>query len=191
MIYYYEFLEALARTARFDLSIPPDTIEPNLKPLMNDKRIRHINRVLAPAFEGITSYTQIAGQCMPIHLKARPILEAWLGCPVYFTLGWIDDGSERGLHKFDEEFIADKLKNGHQESTINIHAWLTLPTMEVIDLTLCTTFSILQNRKEGEGMVITKKADDMKGFSYKPMLVGEEFIAKIGVLQQISWFDLE
>lgn len=189
MSYSEEFLKALERTAHFDLA-PPDAVNEAPGRMMNDKRIRHLNRVLAPVFEGIVSYEQMVGQCMPLHLKARPVLEEWLGCPVYFTLGWVDDGTPKGVHKFDDAMIANKLANGHQDDTINIHAWLTLPTMEIIDLTLSTTFSILQGRKEGEGGVITKKADEITGFAYKPMLVGETFLSKVGILQNVTWYEL-
>jgi hypothetical protein len=189
MSYSEEFLKALERTAHFDLA-PPESVDETANRIMNDKRVRHLNRVLAPVFEGIVSYEQMVGQCMPLHLKARPVLEEWLGCPVYYTLGWIDDGTPKGLHKFDDDFIADKLANGHLDDTINIHAWLTLPSMEIIDLTLSTTFSILQGRKEGEGGVIVKKADEITGFSYKPMLVGETFLSKSGILKNVTWFEL-
>ncbi|MFN1150169.1 hypothetical protein [Serratia liquefaciens] len=109
---------------------------------------------------------------------------------MYYTLGWIDDGTPKGLHKFDDDFIAERLANGHQDDTINIHAWLTLPSMEIVDLTLSTTLSILQGRKEGEGGVIVKKADEITDFSYKPMLVGETFLSKSGILQNVTWFEM-
>ncbi|OVZ88295.1 hypothetical protein CBW54_09590 [Yersinia kristensenii] len=189
MTYSEEFKIALERTARFNLT-PPDSFSETSTRVMNDKRVRNLNRILAPIFEGMVSYEQMVGQCMPLHLKALPILEEWLGCPVYYTLGWIDDGTPKGLHKFDDDMIADKLANGHQDDTINIHAWLTLPSMEIIDLTLSTSFSILQGLKEGEGGVIVKKADEITGFAYKPMLVGEAFLSKSGILQNVTWYEL-
>jgi hypothetical protein len=188
MSYSEEFMIALERTSRFNLALP-EGVEEVSRRIMNDKRIRHLNRVLAPVFEGIVSYEQMVGQCMPLHLKARPILEEWLGCPVYYTLGWVDDGTPKGVYKFDEDFITAKLKDGHQNDTINLHAWLTLPSMEVIDLTLSTTFAILQGYPEEAGGVLVKKADEFTGFAYKPMLVGEEFLIKSGLLKVVTWFE--
>ncbi|CNI61162.1 MULTISPECIES: hypothetical protein [Yersinia] len=189
MTYSEEFKIALERTARFNLT-PPDIFSETFTRVMNDKRIRQMNRVLAPAFEGILSYEQMVGQCLSINFKARPVLEEWLGCPVYYTLGWIDDGTQRGLYRFDDDMIADKLANGHQDDTMDIHAWLTLPSMEIIDLTLTTTLNFLQRRKEGEGGIIVKKADEITGLSYKPMLVGDTFLSKVGVLRGVTWFEL-
>ena len=190
MSYSREFQKALERTAHFDLA-PPQYVSEVSGRIMSDERIQNLNRVLAPVFSQLVSYEQMVGQCMSLHLKTRPVLEAWLGCPVYYTLGWIDDGTAKGLFKFDDATIADKLANGHQDTTINIHAWLTLPSMEIIDLTLSTSFSILQGLKKGEGGVIVKKADDITGFTYKPMLVGEMYLSKIGVLHSVTWYEFD
>nr|WP_219826148.1 hypothetical protein [Scandinavium goeteborgense] len=189
MFYCEEFQKALDRSAHFDLA-PPEGVSEAPGRLMNHERIAQLQRVLAPVYEGIVSYEQMVGQCMPLHLKARPVLEEWLGCPVYYTLGWIDDGSAKGLHKFDDAMISNKLANGHHDEAINIHAWLTLPTMEIIDLTLSTSISILQGLKGGEGGAIINKADEVTGFTYKPMLVGESFLSKIGILQNVTWYEL-
>lgn len=143
--------------------------------------------MLSPLFSHLVSYEQIVGKCLSVHLKALPVLEKWLHCPVYYTLGWIDDGTSKGLYRFYEEAIADKLANGHHDNNINIHAWLTLPSMEIIDLTLSTSFSVLQGLKTGKGGIMVKKADDITGFAYVPMLVGETYLSKIGALNRVTW----
>ena len=189
MSYSDEFHAALERTARLGLAAP-DGFQDVERKLLNDKRIRHMPKVLAPVFDGVTSYKELSGQCMSIHHAARPILEEWLQHPVYYTIGWVDDGSPRGLHRIDEATIVDKLANGHHEATINLHAWLTLPTMEVIDLALANTFAVVHNKPEAYGSVISQKADDLKGFSYKPMLVGSDFLEKIGVFHNVTVYQL-
>lgn len=190
MSYSDEFHAAIERTARLGLTAPVAFQELPRK-LLNDKRIRHMPKVLQPLFKEVKSYQELSGQCMSIHHEALPILEEWLQHPVYYTIGWVDDGTPRGLHRIDEATIEDKLANGHNEATINLHAWLTLPTMEVIDLALATTFAVVHNRPEGYGSVISKKADDLKGFSYKPMLVGSEFLERIGVLHNITVYQFD
>ncbi|WP_374448041.1 hypothetical protein [Providencia sp.] len=185
MSYQDDFLKAVERTSRFNLH-PVLAFSGISGQIMDAARVNDLNKILAPVFLGIHSYEQLVGECMPIHLKARPVLEKWLGCSVYYTLGWIDDGSSNGLFWFDDEIIAEKLAAGHQDETLNIHAWLTLPTMEIIDLTLTTTLCLLQGRKEGEGGVIVKKADELTGLSYKPMLIGETYLHNIGVIKSIT-----
>lgn len=110
---------------------------------------------------------------------------------MWFTLGWLDDNTDKGIYKFSEENIIEKLQNGHKEKTLNIHGWLTLPTMEIIDLTLSTTISILQGRREQAGGVIVKKAEDVTGFSYKPMLLGKSYLREIGVLFDYEYIEME
>lgn len=189
MSYQEDFLKAIERTSSFNLH-PKPAFSVISGQFMNAARVNDLNKILAPVFSGIHSYEQLVGECMPIHLKARPVLEKWLGCPVYFTLGWIDDGSSKGLFRFDDETIAEKLASGHQGETLDIHAWLTLPTMEIIDLTLTTTICLLQGIKEGEGGVIVKKADEVTGLSYKPMLIGETYLHSIGVIKSMTWLEI-
>lgn len=121
MSYSEEFHIALERTSRFNLAPPENFSETSIR-ILNDKRIRNLRKVLIPVHEDFPYYQQIAGQCMVLHHRALPILKEWLACPVYFTLGWIDDRTTKGMYKFDEDMISDKLKNGHQDSTMDIHA---------------------------------------------------------------------
>lgn len=114
------------------------------------------------------------------------VMEQWLGCPVLYTIGWVDDGTEKGMFKFDDAFIADKLNNGHAGGTVNIHAWLTLPSMEVIDVALITSIAVLQKLPEGHGGVLAQHPDELKGMAYKPMLVGPDFLRKSGILKEWS-----
>lgn len=110
----------------------------------------------------------------------------WFRCPVLYTLGWIDDGSDEGLFKFDDAFIADKLRNVHMPGNVNIHAWLTLPSMEIIDVTLATTMAIAQGRPEQGGGVVMGYADEFKGLAYRPMLIGMDFLRRAGLLIELG-----
>lgn len=128
---------------------------------------------------------EVMAQCLSINYRLRSVVQAWLGCPVLYTLGWIDDETERGMFRFDDVFIADMLRTGHKGGSVNIHAWLTLPSMEIIDVSLATTMGFAQKRPEMLGLAITRPADELNGMAYKPMLVGDEFLCKTGML--IEW----
>ncbi len=119
-----------------------------------------------------------------LHLKMLPIISDYLGCPIFFTIGWLDDSLEnKKRFYFDENFIIDKLKNGYKENTINIHAWLTLPSMEIIDIVYLTTQAIIRKIPSKFALkIIAKHADESIGIKYKPTLVGEDFLRKIGIL---------
>lgn len=59
----------------------------------------------------------------------------------------------------------------------------TLPSMEIIDLSLPTSIAFFRNSAEGLGGVIASHADELKhGLRYHPMLLGADYLNKIGAL---------
>ncbi|RIY05224.1 hypothetical protein D0T11_20755 [Hymenobacter rubripertinctus] len=107
----------------------------------------------------------------------------WLGCEVFYTLGWVDDETENGLFYFDEVFIRDVIRTKYSKNTMKIHAWLTLPSLEIIDITLFTTLAFAKKQPTMLGRVITRHPDYIQGMAYKPMLVGDDFLRQTGVLK--------
>jgi hypothetical protein len=69
---------------------------------------------------------------------------------------------------------------------MNVHAWLTLPSMEIIDATLATTMAIAQGRPEQGGGVVMGHADGFTGFAYRPMLVGADSLQRAGLLVELG-----
>lgn len=186
MRYMEEWEAAIERTKRYDLTVPSHEIEPQAKYLTKDVHER-FPYVVRDAF-GDLGYDDVVAQCMSIHYRLMPVLERLLGCPVLFTIGWVDDGTTKGMFRFDEEFIQEKLERPKLTpgGQANLHAWLTLPSMEVIDVALVTTIVVLKKLKEGHGGVLAGPADEFKGFAYKPMLVGTDFLKKTGMLFEFN-----
>jgi hypothetical protein len=178
--YEREFAAAVERAQRFDLNLPLFEAEPSRR-WFDDNALARFPYVLRDAL-GDLGFEDVVAQCMAIHYRMMPAMQRWLGCPVLYTLGWIDDETEQGMFRFDEAFIAEKLRRGHAGGTVNLHAWLTLPSMEIIDVAFPTTMGIAQNRPEMFGRAITRHADELCGIAYKPMLVGEDFLRKTGLL---------
>jgi hypothetical protein len=178
--YATEWAAAVERTKRFGLDVPTHQVEPERRYLTDQRHAEFPSVVLRGL--GDLDFPDVVAQCLSIHYRLVPVLEEWLGCPVLYTIGWVDDGTDTGMFKFDDAFVADKLKNGHTGSTANIHAWLTLPSMEVIDVALVTTLAVLKGWREGHGAVLAKHADDITGMAYKPMLIGPDFLRKTDLL---------
>ena len=177
--YATEWAAAVARTKRFGLDVPTHLIEPERR-YLTDQRHAEFPKVIRRDL-GDLNLSDLLMQCMSIHYRLLPVLEKWLECPVLYTIGWVDDGTDTGMFKFDDGFIADKLEKGHTGSTINIHAWLTLPSMEVIDLALTTALAHMHGLREGHGEAIAGHADELTNMTYKPMLVGHDFLRKTGL----------
>jgi len=179
--YSEEWASAIERTRRFHLRIPPHQMEID-KLFLTSERQAEFPRIIQREI-GEIAPCDIVSQCLYISYRLAPILQKWLACPVLYTLGWIDYGADKAMFKFDDAFITEKIKRGYAGGSVNIHAWLTLPSMEVIDAALPTTISILQNIPECYGRVIAQSADELKGMSYKPMLVGSDFLFESGMFK--------
>ena len=66
--------------------------------------------------------------------------------------------------------------------TLQLHAWLTLPTMEILDFSLATTISFVENNKSLTGRLVYGFPNHFGNVSYQPQLVGENFLERIGAI---------
>lgn len=179
MSYESEWAAAIERSKRLGLDVPAHEVQPERR-YLTEPRLAEFPYVVQRGL-GDLDFPDVVSQCLSIHLRILPVLEAWLRCPVLYTIGWVDDGTEKGMFKFDDAFVAERLKQGKSGGTVNVHAWLTLPSMEVIDMTLATTIAVVQKLPQGHGSVLARHADELRGFAYKPMLVGPDFLRKSGI----------
>lgn len=188
-MYSERWSEAIKRTLNFGLKSELHfTPEPE-KIYIPDSRMKEFNSVLQHIFKDFSSYEEFCHECMSVHLHAKDLISEWLSCPVYYTIGWLkfDDGEE--LYKFTEEDMRDLINNGKKGSTVRLHAWLTLPSYEIIDLTLTTTLCMQEKNPAGYGGILAKKADDVWDFAYMPMVIGEEYLEKIGAMKRFSFYE--
>lgn len=134
---------------------------------------------------GIDSFAGAAGQCVRWSHALRPLAEKVLGAPILLTFGQVLNES-RPL--FNPSW-AD-LQNWHQEgfsasdfegrSGFNLHAWWTLPSGEVMDVTLWSTMSVAWGRPEMLGAVTGGWPDDIAPTpTYVPMVVGDDYIETV------------
>ncbi|WP_025139586.1 hypothetical protein [Achromobacter sp. DH1f] len=187
--YAADWTEALDRSARFGLKVP-EMVAPGEERYLTSQRQAEFPYVIRRALGDLT-VDDLVCQCMAINIRLRAVLQEWLGCEVYYTIGWVDTDAGAPLFQFDDAFIAEKLANGHPGGEIGLHAWVTLPSLEVIDVSLATSFAVLQNRKDGHGGVIASHPDTLRGFAYRPMLVGDDFLRKTGILIEGSFLTIE
>ncbi|WP_086383090.1 hypothetical protein [Caballeronia sordidicola] len=135
--------------------------------------------------KGITSFAGAAGQCVKWSHALRPLAEEILGAPILLTFGQVINPSRA----FFNPSWAD-LQNWHQmgfsasdfegRSGINLHSWWTLPSGEVMDVTLWSTLSDAWNRPELLGAVTGGWPDKIApNPTYVPMVVGDDYIETV------------
>jgi len=186
-VYKSNFLNALERTTRFGLSTP--SVELCDTRFLTQDTLRKLPLAIRDVM-GELDETDIVAQCLSLHLKMKPVIQQILSCEVFYTVGWVSL-QDSNMFKQTEESLFDMLKNGIPGPDVNIHAWLTLPSMEILDFSLPTTYAKVNGIKEGIGGAITMHPSDLTGgMMYQPMLVGEEFLLKTGALKLFATFGI-
>ncbi|MFD2788085.1 hypothetical protein [Hymenobacter rubripertinctus] len=179
--YAQEFSRALLRSQEAGLHVPNCKLELNRR-WLSDRAQAEFPYVLRHTV-GELDFAEISAHCLSLNLELLSAVSRWLGCEVFYTLGWVDDETENGLFYFDEVFIRDVIRTKYSKNTMKIHAWLTLPSLEIIDITLFTTLAFAKKQPTMLGRVITRHPDYIQGMAYKPMLVGDDFLRQTGVLK--------
>ncbi|MDO6761910.1 hypothetical protein [Agarivorans sp. 1_MG-2023] len=178
-MYKQEFKNAVERTKGFGLNCP----------IVRFQEGRLLTPELmggfAKAFQehiGEPDVEDVVAQCLSFHFRLLEPMSNIVGMPCQFTIGYVETNERLMFHQ-TEESLLNILENGIKGSTLNIHAWLTLPTMEIIDLSLPTSYAVINNHKEGIGGVIAQHPDELTGgMKYHPMLIGEDFLIKSGAM---------
>lgn len=99
---------------------------------------------------------------------------------MYSNTSAVTDLNGENVYYQTEDSLTRILSEGLDVSSANLHAWLTLPSMEIIDMIFPTSYGVINNKKPSElGGVIIKHASELTGgMSYHPMIIGTEFLEK-------------
>jgi hypothetical protein len=177
--YHDELLIARDRTIRMGLTCP--TIPSVQKELILPGAAAGLPKAMFDAVGTLTNADLVA-QCFSIHDRLRLPLERFLKVPILYTLGYVHTPPVDRFRQTEEQLVA-LLKTGLDSRAVNLHVWLTLPTMEILDISLATSMAVANNWTSGHGSAISGHADRLNsGMRYHPMLIGEDFLRKIGGL---------
>jgi hypothetical protein len=126
----------------------------------------------------------VATQRFGITAAVRTLLEAELKVPLSYTLGHVRQNGQRLCYTAIEG-LEQMLRTGIAPGArVSLHAWLTLPSHEVIDVSLWALFPDLSCAEEREMRSLFMHPDQMPGRSYCPQWVGDGFVRRIGVLKE-------
>ncbi|MDA0911015.1 MAG: hypothetical protein O2809_05595 [Proteobacteria bacterium] len=173
-LYEDNFLEAIQRTKELGFSTvnfekKDDRALSAIMPLLQSN-IRHC------------AIEEIAFKCNIISQQIVNFIQENTGHKAFLTIGTIwKNGKDlfSSANTFDEGFIKKTIKQRSVPIDYSHHAWVTLDTMEIIDLTLDASEKLVAGSNLDNGYLVTAgHHDDIKDKFYVPMLIGSDFYEK-------------
>lgn len=133
----------------------------------------------------IPDFSDSAVQCLKWCHYLRPYFEQALGVPVWLTIGQLWN-TERAvfkpswddLRKWSDEGIRPDVLMAQGRDGIDIHAWLTVASGEIIEPTLLSSLAKIRPDRDGHhsgGVVWGRPPHMLPVFRHFPMAVGNEF----------------
>jgi hypothetical protein len=137
MAYIEEFNEAfrLARVEGFDAYV----IHPLSDVCASSEAALLIKELVIETLDG--KIEALVGECFKAHYFMKERVSKLLGTPVYMTFGYLQAEGER-IHYMPTTSLLELLRVGNiTDPNTPLHAWLTLPSMEIIDITTNATMA--------------------------------------------------
>lgn len=179
-MYQKEFLEAAERASSFGLPVPP--FVPKETQYLTKTDLERLRNAIKEEM-GVLGEEEVFAQCLSLHMRIKPLVEDIFDCPVLYTIGWVNFENQ-SLFKQTEQSLKVMLETGIPGPEVSLHAWLTLPSMEILDFSLGTTISKVYGLESCKGAVLTMHPSLLTdGLMYRPMLVGEEFLIRTGAMK--------
>lgn len=153
--------------------------------LADDNKQNKLHNLMVAILGNPPDLDCLAAKCIPIHAALIMEVGTIVGTMPALTIGSvISDSGDKWFSVTEEEVRRWRTNGVKTPHSVKLHAWLTLPTMEVIDFTLSPTYAKVQQQKnpylkELEFGVIAKHADSVTGFSYKPVATGNDLPDKL------------
>lgn len=180
-MYETKFKEALARTRKFGLSVPSE-VSLDQNRFLSEKVQDELPLIIRDNL-GILDEDEIVLQCLLLNIRLKSVFSKYFNSSIYYTIGYvgIDD---HFMFKQTEDSLFSMLENGITGPSVSLHAWLTLPSMEILDFSFSTSYGRVNGIKEMMGAALALHPSELTGgMSYHPMIVGEEFLQKIGAMR--------
>jgi hypothetical protein len=131
----------------------------------------------------------IAGMCMKITHDLVEFL-CGAGIDAIYTLGWMSY-RDHPVYHFDQAEIRRWLQAGIPDRRkVDVHAWATLPSGELLDPSWLSTVGIVQNKRDLIGAVIIADSEQRTLHQYHPITVDTQILIQIGLLNPLSELDV-
>jgi hypothetical protein len=179
LMYIEEFDEAVNRTKEFGLVVPPVLPDPQ-KRFFTKETMHELLKALFKTI-GQPGPEDLSARCFEINHGIKLVIDDFYKTTSVFTLGWVDEPSNC-LCKCTEEELKNLLVKGISNTTLGLHAWITMPSMEIFDVTINTKIALANDKPELVYAISARHVDDLsEGFAYHPMLLGDDYLNRLGL----------
>ncbi|MBT2748317.1 MULTISPECIES: hypothetical protein [unclassified Lysobacter] len=179
----YETKFAIARGRSYDWGLRPPRFDPQPVRYATAHTIDAVRRHLSRAL-GHLSEDVVRTQRFGLLSLVRDVLETEFRAPLAYTLGFVHQDGQRLCHT-SIEGLEQMLRTGIAPGArLSLHAWLTLPSHEIIDATFWAVLPGFASIEERQARGLFLHPDQMLGRSYHPQWVGEGFARKVGILKE-------
>ena len=135
-----------------------------------------LEKTIANFFETLGGEIPVSGNCLFLTVSFFDYLHAHLPLDAFVTLGYVNI-SGTDYFKFSRDDIKKWVDEGLDSiDDLTLHAWLTLSSLEVIDLTLGSTIAEMSGTATTWGLVMTNAPQDSPAIKYHPIALGTEIV---------------
>ncbi|MBW4936168.1 hypothetical protein [Marinobacter sp. F4206] len=153
--------------------------ESELAPLLTDEKMEALASLLVERY-GPPAPSKLAHKCLAIHYELLEDVEKIIGVKPIFTIGHMNIHGEE-YWRITEDQLLEMSRSPSFQSKRHLHAWLSLPSSEIIDFTFPASY-VVETKYSGEiGVAITKHHSELQGMSYHPVALGEEVLYRTGL----------
>lgn len=187
MSYRDQFIEATRFTQSMGFAVPdlPSQSAELVSPENGERVMHHVIKA------GIRDLAPSALQCLKWSHALLPYVEAGLGCRVALTVGRVSIGARTVFDPTQADFARWAItgvaaKDFVSRSGFNFHAWYTLPTMEILDLTLWSTLAVAWDKPEMRGNVVGGWPDLIApNPAFTPIVVGSSYVEHVHEISDV------
>ncbi|KQH83593.1 hypothetical protein [Vibrio fluvialis] len=178
-MYKNQFIEAFEITKSLGLETGSIILD---SPLL-DQDTRSIIYSIIQQHLGQFSPEEVSQKCFWVTSLLKNELEKRLDMTFYYTLGYVLLEGKPVFYTDLDTLKSYMVKEDTDfNPAINLHAWLTAPSGEIIDAALFTTISVVKNQPEFMGGVIASTNESLTDLSYHPQLIGQNYLKTCGFM---------
>ena len=182
MNYKERFIAAVNKTKELHIG-SVEKVLPLGKSLSEKKKIQILNLCHeALLHQGFNQSSDLAKQCVPVHMMLQQILSDHLNIKSHITIGdkyW----SDYIYCETSYDYITNEYSEPNEHSPLQAHVWLTLSDGTILDCTGEAHADMLMGRGEHpthQCLSYIKPTENIADGYHRPYIVGSEFLYKTG-----------